>query len=328
MNWTEKTDWSVTDGNINSVCYGNGLYFATTNNGLILKSTDGETWTSKEIVSEGNIRDICYCGGKRFIAVDSVDAKYYETTDCWETWKTGRLSSAPYGVCYGNNTAVIVQSWMPIVNTSYISYKVDGSSTFTGVSVPKSTYKSVCYGNGLFVAVGSSGIILTSEDGMTWTQQTSGVTTNLNSVSYGDGLFVVVGDSETVLISWDGITWNQVTFKTGNFYDFCDVTYGYDRFIIVGVGGTIYTFNTDLEWEQQNSSVSDQLNGVCYGKAKFVSVGNYGTITISNKLVESGLYSGIDNEYKFSEVYVAQDGEYKLCEVYVGQDGEYKLCGG
>jgi hypothetical protein len=32
----------------------------------------------------------------------------------------------------------------------------------------------VTYGNGLFVAVGDGGTILTSPDGVTWTAQTSG----------------------------------------------------------------------------------------------------------------------------------------------------------
>jgi hypothetical protein len=58
----------------------------------------------------------------------------------------------------------------------------------------------VAYGNGLFVAVGGNGTILTSRDGVNWTEQTSRSNT-LNSVTYGKGLFVAVGDGGTILTS-------------------------------------------------------------------------------------------------------------------------------
>ena len=53
----------------------------------------------------------------------------------------------------------------------------------------------VTYGNGLFVAVGSDGTILTSPDGVNWTAQASGTGSDLNGVTYGNGLFVAVGGS-------------------------------------------------------------------------------------------------------------------------------------
>ena len=55
----------------------------------------------------------------------------------------------------------------------------------------------------MFVVVGQSGRILTSSNGINWTSQTSGISTNLNSITYSSelGLFVVVGASGTILIS-------------------------------------------------------------------------------------------------------------------------------
>jgi hypothetical protein len=51
----------------------------------------------------------------------------------------------------------------------------------------------VTYGNGLFVAVGWDGTILTSPDGVNWTARTSGTSNCLSGVTYGNGLFVAVG---------------------------------------------------------------------------------------------------------------------------------------
>jgi len=50
-------------------------------------------------------------------------------------------------------------------------------------------------GNGLFVAVGGGGTILTSPDGITWTLQTSGTSNTLYGIAYGNGRFVAVGEN-------------------------------------------------------------------------------------------------------------------------------------
>jgi hypothetical protein len=69
----------------------------------------------------------------------------------------------------------------------------------------------VTYGNGLFVAVGDGGAILTSPDGVTWTPRTSGTSNTLFGVTYGNGLFVAVGDGGAILTSPDGVNWTPRT---------------------------------------------------------------------------------------------------------------------
>ena len=65
--------------------------------------------------------------------------------------------------------------------------------------------------NASFVAVGQSGIILTSSDGTTWTSRTSGTSNNLQGVTYGNSTYVTVGDGGTILTSADGTTWTSRT---------------------------------------------------------------------------------------------------------------------
>jgi len=52
----------------------------------------------------------------------------------------------------------------------------------------------ICYGNGLYIAAGTSGKLATSPDGITWTSRTSGFGgDDIYGICYGNGLYVVVG---------------------------------------------------------------------------------------------------------------------------------------
>jgi len=78
------------------------------------------------------------------------------------------------------------------------------------------TLKGITYGNNAFVAVGQSGIIYTSSDGITWTSRTSGTSEHIWGIASGNGIFVAVGYSGTILTSPDGTTWTSRTSGTTN----------------------------------------------------------------------------------------------------------------
>src|SRR5262249_31066243 len=56
----------------------------------------------------------------------------------------------------------------------------------------------VVFVNGVYVAVGELGTILTSSDGTNWVTQTSGTIAELRGCAYGGGQYVVVGELGTV----------------------------------------------------------------------------------------------------------------------------------
>lgn len=63
--------------------------------------------------------------------------------------------------------------------------------------------------SGTYVAVGESGIILTSATGSSWSSETSPTSSTLHAVAQGDGKLVAVGAGGTILTSVDGDTWEQ-----------------------------------------------------------------------------------------------------------------------
>jgi hypothetical protein len=67
------------------------------------------------------------------------------------------------------------------------------------------TLDAVCYGNGLFIAIGE-GDIFTSPNGITWTIQKPASITTFNSICFGNNLFIVVGESGLAMTSLDGIS--------------------------------------------------------------------------------------------------------------------------
>jgi hypothetical protein len=143
---------------------------------------------------------------------------------------------------------------------------------------PYSSSYAVTYGNGLYVAVGRRGGINTSPDGITWTSRTSGTMEDLNAVIYGNGLYVVVGEAGTILTSPDGITWTQQNSGASNGLN--GVIYANGLYVVVSYQ-LILTSPDGITWTQQNPGTSNDLNGVTYGNGLFVAVGTGGTILSS-----------------------------------------------
>jgi hypothetical protein len=106
------------------------------------------------------------------------------------------------------------------------------SSTNGTTWTPRSTgttsnWKSVTYGNGVFVSVGDAGAAMSSTNGTTWTPRSTGTTSNWKSVTYGDGAFVAVGENGAVMTSINkGITWAVRTAAGNNTNNWESVTYG------------------------------------------------------------------------------------------------------
>ncbi len=146
-------------------------------------------------------------------------------------------------------------------------------------SAADNNWYSVTYGNGLFVAVASSGTgnrVMTSPDGITWTSRTSAADNLWYSVTYGNGLFVAVASSGTgnrVMTSPDGITWTARASAADNFW--YSVTYGNGLFVAVassGTGNRVMTSPDGITWTSRTSAADSSWYSVIYANGLFVAV--------------------------------------------------------
>ena len=89
----------------------------------------------------------------------------------------------------------------------------------------------------MFVGIGYwFNYILTSTDGINWTQRAIGLVDKLESIIYNNGLFVAVGVG--VYTSTDGINWTE---KVGGFGEgLYSVAYGNGVYVLRGRNGELY----------------------------------------------------------------------------------------
>ena len=147
-------------------------------------------------------------------------------------------------------------------------------------------WRSVCHGDGLFVAVGPwtsdrPAVCMTSPDGINWTERLPSSVRDWRSVCHGDGLFVAVHDGSSgmdrCMTSPDGINWTNRTCVIGRWASVC---HGDGLFVAVGWGGKCMTSPDGITWTERTAVSGDWLS-VCWGDGLFVAVSYDGKLMTS-----------------------------------------------
>jgi hypothetical protein len=217
INWTSRA--SAVDNSWISITYGNGLFVAVSIDGTgnqVMTSPDGISWTSRASAVDNYWRSITY-GNGLFVALAGLfsTGNRVMTSPDGITWTArsleavndlgGRVDNYPTSVTYGNGLFVALSEsyGMNEDSSGWVASRVmvssDGVNWMATALEVDNTWKSVTYGNGLFVAVsadGSGNQVMTSPDGINWTSRASAVDNSWQSVTYGNGIFVAVGLGE------------------------------------------------------------------------------------------------------------------------------------
>ena len=133
----------------------------------------------------------------------------------------------------------------------------------------------VIYANGNFVAVGQDESILTSPDGVPWTERRGGGTNWLRDITYGYGLFVTVGEHGTLLSSADSSVLTPRSLNTDQMFSV--VGFGNGTFVAAAItssgSGDVWTSTNAVDWAKKTGLTQAGPWAVAYGNGIFAVVG-------------------------------------------------------
>lgn len=237
--------WTEVDSTVDTALYrtaaGGGTYVATgaanVSGGVILHSTDAETWTTVTSPTPNFVDALIYADG-RYMAVDGSGAVMTSPDGSEWTLGSGNVGFVQVrALAYGNDSYVAAGA---SGSMSYSTNGTDWSSVSSGTTL---TILDITHGPAGFVAVAQQGIALRSQNGLSWTVVNTGAITDLGGVSYGPDGYVAAGIGGVIMTSVDGLVWERRYSRTTNALNAS--LYGNGQHLVAGRLGTILASEVD-----------------------------------------------------------------------------------
>jgi len=149
----------------------------------------------------------------------------------------------------------------------------------SGASTGPSAGEAICYGNGIFVAVGG-GVVATSVDGLdTWEQQTAASANDWSDVCWAEelGLFVACstnGTGDRIMTSPDGVAWTSRASAAD--YSWYGIAWNGVRFVCAGWTSNCQVSSDGINWSLEATSAGAIWTGIAWGDGTWVMVGRIG----------------------------------------------------
>ena len=255
-------------GNNHVTAAGNVIYYAnnifvTVGVGDVSWSEDGKTFT-KGTLQRSGIYNKIYYAHNTFILIGLTYLSY--STD-GKNFKTSNAPSKFYNdITYANGVFVVVGNY-------FIGYSTDGINFTECTEYPKGyTYESVIFERGLFIAVGSN-IIAYSEDGKTFKKVNKIPEGNYKSITYGNNLFVAGGDTVAYLENYEGgLAFVKGTHIDNNIID--KIIYANNAYLAMCMRILYYSMDGINFLKSDIEEPLGIFQCLAYGKGVFVAAGD------------------------------------------------------
>ncbi len=164
---TNGTTWSAITvsggvGTLNAGAYGNGHYVGIGDNGYVVESGDGAAWAAGQVIAIGgvgvNMHGIAWTGSQ-FVAVGDSAAISTSTDGAhWTALATSAITGALRSVAVSSSGTIVV------VGDNGIETSSDGITWVARNASGVAVLDGVAFGNGSFVAVGTSSTVKASSN--------------------------------------------------------------------------------------------------------------------------------------------------------------------
>ena len=225
------------------IAYGNGTFVMIDSGKQAYSSDNGRSWNLVGSPLSGIWTSVAFGNGV-FVMIgysNSTGGGVVAYSATGKTWTTPASSPPGYwnSIAYGNGVfvAIGVKTSSPSSNSKIATTSSDYGLTWTAPYIITANlnysiyWKSITFGNGVFVIVGRGGSPCTqaysTDNGASWTTASSPIAGDWESVAFGNGVFVMVGLGISAYSNDNGVSWISssggggisVTFGNGVFHN-------------------------------------------------------------------------------------------------------------
>ena len=207
INWRPTNALPRTNVSYGPAIYGNGVFVAlSSSDGSIIKSSDGINWThTNRLPLSALWQMISYGNGVFIVMQNTFDEGLYSSDGItWHRIPSPFSPDSPqvwHSMTFGDGKFIMLTPNAVACSADGVTWKISKTSL-------NSSWFSVAYGNGVFVAVSDGKSSAYSGDGITWHESRNLPHAGQWRITYGKGVFVAVTYGTNSAYSYDGITWH------------------------------------------------------------------------------------------------------------------------
>ncbi len=282
-----QTISSGVNTNLKQLLWDGSQFVAVGDNNTVLTSSNGTSWTLQGGIDTSNVQAMVSDGTNLLLASDNGDL--FTSPDAVDFTPLSSIQNDMHAIASnGGNTLVRAG------NPSYIHISTDNGTNWTPLfALGIFNINEVNYFNNQFIAVGNSGLLMTSADGSNWTTINTGSSEDLNDIFWFSGLtvlgapfslYVAVGNNATILTSSTGTAWTTEVSNPAITDNLLAVTHDDQYFVAVGENGRLIVRNNSIlpgatTWMDLFSNASwGNLNDVFFNGTNCVIVGDAGQL--------------------------------------------------